>query len=459
MLLTGRYLKQALQQERQGISREERDLLRQSIVTILPVILLMLCDSSAAAAQEEDSHVYGRIVAEIRVIGLKTTKVDIVERELKTRVGEPFTRENEQKDYESLDRLQIFSEIKIYPALGDAGLVVFIEVKETFPYLPVISLDISDENGLSAGGGLKSVNLLGRALYFSGQARFGGETAVEIELRNPWVAGNHIGYATEYYYRNRDNVIHGFFETANEVYLLVRGYVRENGRLGVQVFYQGIQSDTDGRTLSPGNIDHVIYGSLVAGYDSRDLATNPHEGWWSSVDIVRSGLFGTDSDFWQGNFDLRRFQPLASGQTLGLFSLYTATTGTVGIEVAPWQTFGIGGSNTIRGYDIGAKGGKNQFINTIEYRWNFVQPRPFSVSGITASLGLQLAFFTDFGSAWNTREEFRRNFIWGGGTGLRLIVPYVGLVRLDLGFGQDDPWIVFHIGTGEKSMRQRERVR
>ena len=127
--------------------------------------------------------------------------------------------------------------------------------------------------------------------------------------------------------------------------------------------------------------------------------------------------------------------------------------------MAPWQTFGLGGSNSIRGYDVGAKVGKNQFINTVEYRWNFVQPRPFSLFGLTASFGLQLALFADFGSAWNTGKEFRRNFIWGGGTGLRLIVPYVGLVRLDLGFGQDDPWIVFHMGTGEKSDRQRERVR
>jgi len=425
---------------------------------ILSVIFL-LCAGQGLSGQADDSHVYGRIVTEIRVTGLKTTKPYIVERELRTKVGEPFTEENEQKDYESLDRLQIFSEIKIYTAMGEKGLVVFIEVRETFPYLPIISLSISDENGVSVGGGLKSVNLLGRALYFSGQARFGGETTVETELRNPWVAGNHIGYVAEYYYRNRDNVIHGFYETANEAYLRVNSYVMENGRLGVSMYYHGIQSDTDGRTLTADNIDHVIYASLIAGYDSRDLATNPHEGWWSNVDIVRSGLFGTDSEFWQADLDLRRFQPLRRGQTLGLFSLLTATTGEVGVEVAPWQTFGLGGSNTIRGYDVGAVIGKNQWINTVEYRWNFVRPRPFSVFGLTASFGLQLAFFTDFGSAWNTREEFKRNFIWGGGTGLRLIVPYVGLVRLDLGFGQDDPWIVFHVGTGEKSKRQRERVR
>jgi outer membrane protein assembly factor BamA len=417
-------------------------------------------DSPTSSAPTDDSHVYGRTVAEIRVIGLEVTKPYIVSRELATRVGEPFTKENEKKDYERLDRLQIFSDVKIYTALNDKGeLVVFIEVQETFAYLPVVSFSISDENGLSIGGGLKSVNLLGRAIYLSGVARFGGETTVELDLRNPWVTGNRIGYQLEYYHRYRDNVVHGFEETADEVYLLVRSFVGEYGRAGVQFYYQGIQSDKDGKTLSSDNTDHVIYGRLFVGYDSRDRSSNPHEGWWSSVDIARSGLFGTDSDFWQGNLDVRRFQPLANHHTLGLFSLYTLTSGAVNKEVAYWQTFGIGGSNSIRGYGVGTKIGKNQFINTVEYRWNFMKPRPFTWFGITASIGMQFALFTDFGSVWNTREEFNPNFLWSGGTGLRLIVPYVGLVRCDFGFQDSDPYVRFHLATGEKARRARERVR
>lgn len=442
--------------------------MRKAVTACLFTVLLILCSSSSLVAQADesdspadDSHVYGQIVAEIRVIGLETTRPYIVDRELATKVGEPFTRESEKKDYERLDRLQIFSAVLIYTALNnDGGLVVFIEVKETFAYLPVISMAISDENGLSIGGGLKSVNLLGKATYLSGVARFGGETTVELDLRNPWVIGNRIGYQIEYYHRNRDNVVHGFEEVANEIYMLVMGHVSEYGRTGVQLYYQGIHSDTDGKTLSSDNTDHVIYGRVFVGYDSRDRYSNPHEGWWSSVDIIKSGLFGTDSDLWQGNFDLRRFHPLAEDHTLGVFSLYTLTNGAVYNEVAYWQTFGIGGSNSIRGYGVGTKVGKNQFLNTVEYRWNFVQPRPFTWFGFTASIGMQLAVFTDFGSVWNTREEFSPNFLWSGGTGLRLIVPYVGLVRCDVGVQDSyDPYVRFHLATGEKAARARERVR
>jgi outer membrane translocation and assembly module TamA len=88
-----------------------------------------------------------------------------------------------------------------------------------------------------------------------------------------------------------------------------------------------------------------------------------------------------------------------------------------------------------------------------------MNPRSYNVFGLTTSFGLQLALFKDFGSSWSEREEFAPNFISGGGAGLRLLLPYVGMVRLDLDFGCDDPGVIFHVGTEEKAVRQRRRVR
>jgi len=45
------------------------------------------------------------------------------------------------------------------------------------------------------------------------------------------------------------------------------------------------------------------------------------------------------------------------------------------VEVAPWENFGIGGTNTIRGWDFAARKGKNQMLNTIEYRYTLLEPR------------------------------------------------------------------------------------
>jgi len=108
---------------------------------------------------------------------------------------------------------------------------------------------------------------------------------------------------------------------------------------------------------------------------------------------------------------------------------------------------------------VGSSLGKNQWISTVEYRWTFMSPRSYTLFGLTTSFGLQLAFFGDFGSAWSDREEFAPNFISGGGAGLRLLLQYVLMIRFDLGFGRDDPGVVFHVGTEEKAVRQRRRVR
>jgi outer membrane protein assembly factor BamA len=159
------------------------------------------------------------------------------------------------------------------------------------------------------------------------------------------------------------------------------------------------------------------------------------------------------------NLDLRRYLPLAERHTLALFSLTTLTTGTVGEDIASWQVFALGGTNTIRGWELGAREGKNQFINTIEYRYELMTPRSFRLFKFTGYLGLQIAVFGDVGSAWNTRQEFETAFIGGGGVGVRLIMPFVGMIRFDLGGGESGLGLQVHIADQEKAVKQRARVR
>ena len=61
-------------------------------------------------------------------------------------------------------------------------------------------------------------------------------------------------------------------------------------------------------------------------------------------------LFANSSSYTQGDLDLRRYVALAEDHTLALFSLTTLRSGTVGTDIAPWERFGIGGTNTVRGW-------------------------------------------------------------------------------------------------------------
>ena len=70
-----------------------------------------------------------------------------------------------------------------------------------------------------------------------------------------------------------------------------------------------------------------------------------------------------------------------------------------------------------------------------------------------------LAAFGDFGTAWDTSEEFSDHWIAGGGVGIRLIIPQMVMMRFDLAFGEPALGVSFHFGTDEKAAAQRFRIR
>jgi len=145
---------------------------------------------------------------------------------------------------------------------------------------------------------------------------------------------------------------------------------------------------------------------------------------------------------------------------LAFFSLTTLQTGTVGIEIPVHQDFHLGGTNTIRGWDLNSSVGKNQLINTAEYRYTLMKPRDFSVKGFTVYFGVQLAGFADVGIAWNDSSEFRReDFSAGIGFGVRLLVPFIDVFRLDFAYGEPGQGLRRYVGTSPKPVRQRQRVR
>jgi outer membrane protein assembly factor BamA len=202
--------------------------------------------------------------------------------------------------------------------------------------------------------------------------------------------------------------------------------------------------------------------SAYLGYDSRDVSSNTSTGWWNEVALSwESGLFGSTSDFRQIDLDLRRYIFLWDRHTLALFSLSTLRTGTVGKEVAPWQLFAVGGTSTVRGWEFAARNGKNQFVNTVEYRLTLLRPQlivlPFNLN---VNSGMHLAFFGDLGIGWSEANQFAGdNFIGGFGVGLRFLVPFVNMLRMDFGWGQSGKGVFLHLGAFEKPYVARRRVR
>jgi outer membrane protein insertion porin family len=420
----------------------------------------LLAQSNQVA--EEDP--YGKTIKKIKIEGLKRTKEYIVTRELISEVGDPLLKENLDKEYTRLELLDIFIDIQIEPSIETDGVILTYRFTETIRWLPMIGFQITDENGISAGGGLKFPNLFGKSIFFSGRLLYGGATTVEVVLENPWFSGNRLGYALEYYRRERNNEISDFFEKSHEFYLRIGSQLGKNGRIGGSLESVNIYSDKDGITLSPDNVDRVTRIGIYLGYDTRDVFVDTRRGWWSEIAISREiRILKNATNFYQLDLDLRRYQPLPfwGRHFLAIFSLLTLRTGEVGKDVAQWQRFGLGGTNTVRGWEYATQKGKNQFVTTVEYRITVLEPQVFNLPfNLRYRGGLHICFFGDMGIAWDEANQFKsHNFIGGFGVGVRLLLPVVGVTRLDVGWGQKGQGIALHLGAYEKPVMARKRVR
>jgi len=432
---------------------------------LLVMVAAAACLAESGALAQEAVVVaepWGEIIGELRFEGLNRTKEYIVTRELVSKVGEPCLQANLEKEKQNLEQLDIFAGIEIEAELGPDGVIVHYKFVELFLLLPSVGIKFSDETGISVGAGVKVPNLMGKDVFLSARFLVGGYTELELWLENPWVWGNHWGYKFEYYHREKDNLVENFFETSDEMYLASGPNIGEHGRVGGILSFLSIRSDKEGKTISPDNHDKASRLGLYLGYDSLDAFIGTTRGWWNEIVLTRAiDIFENSSKYTQIDLDLRRYQFLADRHTLTGFSLTTVRSGTVGVEVAPWEQFGIGGTSTVRGWSFAVRKGKNQMINTIEYRYTLLKVRPWDLPlGIKYRGGLQVAAFGDYGIGWDEPREFAgNNFIDGYGFGLRLLLPIVGVARVDLAWGEQGKTVFLHLGSFEKATYARRRVR
>jgi outer membrane protein insertion porin family len=402
----------------------------------------------------------GKTITDIQISGAKYTKEFVIIRELESTVGTAYSVQTAQQDIARLEHLGIFSEIKIVPSNTVDGVALDIIVTEIFPFFPSPAFRITDEDGILVGVAVNYVNAFGKAVSGGVNVLFGSATNAGFNFKDPWLFGNRLGYEVRFIHRDRNNEIFKFKEKANEFFVLFSSYIKHHGRAGLRFSYYSISSDTDGKTLSATNTDKVPAIGFYLGWDSRDRWSNPKQGWWNQIDVSKSGLFGGDSDFWQLNFDLRKYHRLSRHFVLNVTSLWTLTSGKVGVDIAEWQQFGVGGTNSVRGYGLGARIGKNQNINAVELRYNLFEPRNVRIWKMNNLFGLQIAGFADLGHAWSSEADFTLdNYISGYGLGLRLLIPKTGMLRFDFGWGESGKSIRFHVGGFEKAVKQRERVR
>lgn len=176
--------------------------------------------------------------------------------------------------------------------------------------------------------------------------------------------------------------------------------------------------------------------------DTRDVRLNPQAGSYSAISFEQAGgLVGGGTSFGKLLLDHRRYLSLEGDDGVVALRLM----GGASISTPPlYESFTLGGADTLRGYEVDRWRGKNLVLANLEYR----RPVTDTLTGVA---------FVDIGSAWGgTFDTVVPGFTIkaddqgfephvGAGVGLRVDTP-IGAIRLDMGWGEEGSEAHFSFG-------------
>ncbi|MEC4813893.1 MAG: outer membrane protein assembly factor [Scytonema sp. PMC 1069.18] len=401
------------------------------------------------------------------------TKPEFLRQQIKLKPGHPLQESLVKQDLEKLYGTGLFESVNV--ALeGDATkLIVVYQLKETGARSVNVGGNYNADQGIVGTLTYRDQNVGGTSDSLSGNLQVGRrDFEFDGKFTSPYRDTNadRLGYSVNLF-RKR-----GLSDTFDgDIKLLDGDRVRE-GRIGGSVSLQrpiddwdtslGFNytrvsiRDRDGHitpTDEKGNqlsfsgtgIDDLTTVSLTAVKDRRDNPLNPTQGSIIKLSTEQSLPFG------EGDISMNRlranysqFTPvkLFDSQKPQVFAL-NLQAGTVIGDLPPYESFNLGGPNSVRGYDGGDIGsGRTYVLASAEYR--FPIPIWDALGGVV---------FADFASDLGTGETVLGNPAgvrdkpgtgFGYGAGIRLNSP-LGLIRADFGMN-DQGESRLHFGIGQR---------
>jgi outer membrane protein assembly factor BamA len=279
-------------------------------------------------------------------------------------------------------------------------------------------------------------------------AGWGGRRYVHASVASPWILGRRlaVGAAIE---RSRDrNRGEAQQEDRSGLALSLAPTRGLNWRFPLDAGWEGVETRPDPPdSLRPvRRDDHRWLGAGVR----RDTRGSPARAVRGSVLGLRAvghgGLLGGSTSLLRYECDLLRLVPTGGRSSLTLASRCAWSRG----DVPSFLRLGLGGASTLRGSAPGEYRGESRWFGWVEERFPLLPAREYTVAGgrYTLDVTVDGAIFLDAGSVWSgdalQRGEARAR--WGGGVGLRILLPLLSLVQCDV--GTDGRAVLVHTLTG-----------
>lgn len=395
-------------------------------------------------------------VSDIEIRGLTDTKENTVRRELKTEVGELWNWDTIQRDVDRLRNLDIFESVYAKPVLGrEIGDVVAIfEVVEKKTGVLNVGVGYSNREGIVGFGEYSERNLGGRGRRLSGRVEFGSVHVYNITYFEPWLANDHTSMEVSLYdmtVRQNRTAFAGTqtFDQRLATESRTGGYLSlsrplnfdETQWVSARYRYERIINE-DPRLvniISPA-LRRGRVGSLMVRWsnDTRDYIYDPRRGGRLDLSIEQAGgLLGGQHTFTRFDVDATRFIAVGDEGVVALRGLYGHVAGNVPI----FETYAVGGAESLRGYREDRFFGTNRFLFQVELRKY--------LGGGEDKSDVQLVAFADVGDAFGGQWRASDGTIYrsehrgltpklGYGLGVR-VTTGLGPIRLDFAFSDEGP--------------------
>ncbi len=409
----------------------------------------------------------------------------IILRQLRTQPGSVLNQKTVQGDLKNLFDLSLFEDVQVAlePGADPRKVNLVLNIKEKNTGSISAGAGYSSAAGLFGSISFQQSNLFGRNYILNSEIQAGtqGDILFDISFTDPWIKDD--PYRTSYSANlfNRLTVPYVFTGGPTEITLANGDWARIN-RLGASIFftrpfstdpdlipsawtgslglqYQNVTSrDASLGIVSTDELGNCLTFSCTGADDLltvqaailRDLRNDPLKP--TSGYVMRFGLeqsipVGSGSIMmskFRGSYSYFipvKFLQLEGPQTIAM----NLQAGTVVGDLPPYESFTLGGVNSVRGWGEGELGSGRSFLQgSLEYRFPII-------SIVGGALFVDGA--TTLGTQWNVKGipgivRGKPGSGLGYGAGVRVNTP-LGNIRIDYGFNNEGGSAV-SFGIGER---------
>lgn len=422
----------------------------------------------------------------IVIEGLEKTQEWVVRRQIRTQPGELYQRKKIVDDINNIFNMELFADVKLDVRQAKKeplkAVIVAFQIEEKPTGSISVSAAYSELDDFVAMLSVAENNLRGRAERASLDLELFGRTSYDFKFYEPYldsqntemqlrvfdtqrqrrfVGGMSVSLAEDEFEEHRTGATVSLARPLTETERVSLGlrteevsssFLQGTRSLGGSV---GTLAEPGPQRPGPGDMVGPIIvaaplhpggrvNSMTLGWssDTRDIIANPTSGSYQNLSVdLAGGWLGGESNYQQYRWDQCRYMAMRGGtDVLAMRLLLGTTTG----DIPLFDSFSVGGSTTLRGYQQDRYRGENMVLFNGEYRYGL-------------SDALTLVVFVDAGDAYGgtfrtpvpgfdiNADDQDLQIHTGIGFGIRAVTP-LGPLRLDFGFGEDGSQTHFGFG-------------